>query len=186
MFDGLKARLERLFAEAEQRDDGGSLRDAVVEMRAAVAALRDALAQSERELDAERRQLADATRRRDLARDIEDMETVDVAERFATRHTERVAVLERKLGVQRDELALAERELSEVMGRFRIQQGRAGGGAPASIDRAWRDIAAAGGTRPELDLEGELAKAEADRKLHEAAVEAQLAHLKRKLGRDSQ
>jgi hypothetical protein len=182
-FDGLKARLERLFAETSEGSDG-SLREAVIEVRAGLAAMRDALNRTERELAMEQQQQADAVRRRALAADIGDAETVDVADRFAARHQERADVLQRKLAVQRDELVLAERELEELTARYRASAaGRPSGGAPESIERAWRDITAAGGSRPDLDLEADLLKAEADRKLHEAAVEAQLAQLKRKLGR---
>jgi hypothetical protein len=109
-FDGLKARLERLFAESPA-DRGGALRDAVIEMRAGLGVMREALERTERELASERSQHADAVRRRDLAAAINDQETVDVAERFAARHQARSDMLERKLAVQHDELALAEREL---------------------------------------------------------------------------
>ncbi|HET9151843.1 MAG TPA: hypothetical protein VFN83_09035 [Gemmatimonadales bacterium] len=183
VFDGLKARLERLFAEAPEQA-GASLRDAVIEMRVGVAAMREALDRAERELAGERSQLDDAVRRRGLAENIGDTETMDVAARFSARHQERVAVLERKVAVQRDELALAERELEEMTTQLRARMPGQGARAPDSIERAWQDIAAAGGARPDLDLEGELLKADAERKLREAAVEAQLAHLKRKLGRD--
>ncbi len=180
-FDGLKARLERLFAESAG-DPAAGLREALVEMRVGLGVMRDALHRTEQELAAERRQLGDAERRQSLAADINDAETVRVAERFVIRHRERSAVLERKLSVQRDELALAEREVEELTAQYRSSSLGAGEAA-ASIKRAWRDLAAAGGTRPEMDLDAELEKAEADRKLHEAAVEAQLAQLKRKLGR---
>jgi hypothetical protein len=55
---------------------------------------------------------------------------------------------------------------------------------PASAESAWRDIESAGGVRPDLDMEGELLKAREERRRHEAAVDAQLAHLKKKLGRE--
>ena len=87
-FDGLKARLERLFAESPG-ERSGALRDAVIEMRAGLGAMRDALARTEQELDAERTRHADAVRRRDLAAGISDQETVEVAERFAARHQAR-------------------------------------------------------------------------------------------------
>ena len=187
VFDGLRARLDRLLAETRSPEDrrayAAGLRDAVIEAKAAVSAMRDQLAATERELGLERRQLADAERRGQLAAEIADQETVAIAERFAARHRERAGVLERKLAVQHDELDLGVRELESMMAELRAaQQGRAPGtAAPAN---AWRSIDAAGGTRPELDLEGELLKAEAERRLHEAAVDAQLAHLKKKLGRE--
>lgn len=182
-FEGLRQRLDRLFAESREGDVrayAAGLRDAVIEAKAAVATMRDQLAATERELALERRQLADAERRGQLASEIGDAETVGVAERFATRHRERAAVLERKLDVQRDELAIASRELDDMMAELRTARGPA---SPAA-EAAWRDIEAAGGTRAEVDQDTELLKAEAERRLHEAAVDAQLAHLKKKLGRE--
>lgn len=182
-FDGLKARLERLFADAHT-DTAGALREALVEMRTGVGEMRDALARTEQELAAERQHHDDAVRRRGLAESIGDTETVEVADRFVARHRQRVDVLVRKLDVQRDELDMAERELEELTARVRATAPGRTDGMPDSIARAWRDIEAAGGGRPGADLESELLKAEAEKKLHEAAVEAQLAHLKRKLGRE--
>ncbi|HEU4830081.1 MAG TPA: hypothetical protein VFT04_12885 [Gemmatimonadales bacterium] len=191
VFDGFRARLDRILAESGGRADGrayvSGLRDAVIEAKAAVASMRDQLGVTERELATEQRQLADAERRGTLAEGIGDTETASVATRFAGRHRERAGVLERKLAVQREELVLASRELDEMMAELRKTQPAAGGRAAsssASAEAAWRDIQAAGGARPDTDLDGELLKAEAERKLHEAAVDAQLAHLKKKLGRE--
>ena len=106
-----------------------------------------------------------------------DAETVLIAERFAIRHRERVSVLERKIVVQRDELALAERELTEMTTEAR----RATSANPSeSIAAAWRDLETAGGNRPDDD---QRMQADADRQRRESAIEAQLAYLKKKLGR---
>jgi hypothetical protein len=126
---------------------------------------------------AERRQLADAERRGRLATELPDTETVELAERYAARHRERVTVLEHKLVVQGEELALAERELAEMMSEFRAS--RPGTGSE-SVEAAWRDLHAAGGERPGSGLDEDPGKVENDRKLMEA-VEAQLAFLKKKL-----
>jgi hypothetical protein len=134
--------------------------------------MRDGLAATERELAAERQQLDDAERRGRLAGRVSDAETVAIAERFAVRHRERVALLERKL---------ARREIEEmtVEARSALRPD-----TDASLRAAWREVEAAGGVRPDLDLEGELERARADRERMERAVEAQLARLKKKLGRD--
>ncbi|HEX6643725.1 MAG TPA: hypothetical protein VF037_03555 [Gemmatimonadales bacterium] len=191
VFDGFRARLDRILAESGGRDEGrayaSGLRDAVIEAKAAVSSMRDQLGVTERELATEQRQLADAERRGRLAEEIGDAETASVAARFGTKHRERVAVLERKLAVQQEELGLAARELDDMMAELRKAAPSGGGSASsasASAEAAWRDIQAAGGARPDTDLEGELLKAQAERKLHEAAVDAQLAHLKKKLGRE--
>lgn len=142
--------------------------------------MRESLGATESELVAERKQLDDAERRGRLAAQVSDAETVVVAERFAGRHRERVAMLERKLAVQRDELMLGERELEEMAAQYRAS-GRPE--ADANLRAAWREIEAAGGTRPDTDLESELLRAQTERRLMEEAVEAQLAQLKKKLGK---
>jgi hypothetical protein len=152
----------------------------VLEAKVGVSTMRSALVATERELAAERRQLEDAERRKRLAGEVPDPETVTVAERFITRHQERVGVLERKLVVQRDELMLAEREALEMLSEYRAARP----GAPfESIDAAWRDLQAAGGERPDLGLEMDPAQSNTEEKLKQA-VDAQLAYLKKKLGKD--
>ena len=155
------------------------MREALLEAKVGVSTMRAALSATERELESERRQLADAERRGRLAREVPDPETVSVADRFTARHRERVGVLERKLVVQRDELALAEREVAEMLAEYRAARP----GQPfESIDAAWRDLEAAGGERSEVGLDDEAARADAQKL--KAAVEAQLAFLKRKMGKD--
>lgn len=182
MFESLKARLERLLREhtrADPRAQAALLREAILEAKVGVSTMQRALSATEKELAAERRQLADAERRGRLASEVPDPETVTLAERFAARHRERIAVLERKSVVQRDELVLAEREVTEMLAEYRKARP---GAASESIEAAWRDLEAAGGERPGSGLGDEPSKAEADRKLKEA-VEAQLAFLKKKLGK---
>jgi hypothetical protein len=180
VLDGLKARLEQLLrdgARSDPRAYAAGLRDALLEGKLGVGTMRDALAATERELAAERKQLEDAERRGRLAAAVPDPETVAVAERYAVRHRERVAVLERKILVQRDELVLAERELAEMS----VEAQRATAGQPSeSISAAWRDLESAGAVRPDEDAR---TQADADRQRRESAIEAQLAYLKKKLGK---
>jgi CelD/BcsL family acetyltransferase involved in cellulose biosynthesis len=103
-----------------------------------------------------------------------------VADRYAQRHRERIGVLERKLTVQRDELAMAEREVAEMFQEFRSV---ASGDRFESVEAAWRDLQAAGGERPELGPDDNDAAALSEDKLKQA-IDAQLAYLKRKLGKD--
>jgi len=112
-------------------------------------------------------------------------ETVRVAGEFAEKHRERIMLLERKLAVQHDEIGLAEQDLVELKRRFDMAtKGLEDDGSLSSVKQAWRELESAGGQRPETDLEGELLQSQMDRQAREAAVEQQLAHLKRKLGRD--
>src|SRR3989449_2649838 len=76
------------------------MREAVVEAKLAVGETREAVARTERDLTQERQRLADAERRGRLAAEIQDRETVDVAQRFAAKHRERAAVLEEKLAAR--------------------------------------------------------------------------------------
>lgn len=169
MLDGLKARLERLLAEAGHADGrtrAAMLREALIDARTGVGVMRDALAAVEQELSAERKRLEDAERRGRLAAEVPDPETVAVAERFATQHRERVALLERKVAVQRDELAMAQREEATISAEFRA--------ARIGADHTSRPV-----VEPEDNLEYQ-----SDQRAREAAVEAQLAYLKKKLGKD--
>jgi hypothetical protein len=183
VFEGLKARLERLLQQhshADPRARAAQLREALLEAKVGVQTMRSALAATERELASEQRQLSDAERRGRLAADVPDQETLSVAQRFAERHRERIQVLERKLAVQRDELLLAEREAAEMLREYRTSRT----GAPfESIEAAWRDLESAGGDRPGLGLDEAAPSPESDERLKQA-VEQQLAFLKKKLGKD--
>jgi hypothetical protein len=90
-------------------------------------------------------------------------------------------VLERKLVVQRDELALAEREVGEMMAEYR---GARPGDAFASVEAAWRDLESAGADRPGRPLEDESSAVD-DEQRRQQAIEAQLAFLKKKFGKQS-
>jgi hypothetical protein len=180
VLDGLRARLDQLLRERTSSDPrayAAGMRDALIEAKVGLTRMNEALAASELELVAERKQLDDAERRGRLASAVPDPETVRVAELFAARHRERVEVLVRKIAVQRDELVLAQREIEEMAAEVR----KAGSGsASESINAAWRDLEAAGATRPP---EGELSHVEAEQRRRDEAIEAQLAYLKKKLGK---
>lgn len=144
------------------------MREAVIEAKIGVQTMREALARTEAEAVRERQQLADAERRGRLAEGIGDSETATIAQRFASRHAERLAVLERKLAVQADELALAERELAEMTAQLK---GSGAGAAPPPASDAARQ------------LEDELLKSELDRVQRQVDVDAQLDELKKRMGR---
>lgn len=154
------------------------MRDAVVEAKVAVQEMREALTRTDGELKLERQRLADAERRGRLASEIQDQETVTVAERFAVKHRERVAVLERKLAAQQEEVALAERELGDMQGQLKsATQGRPATEGDRSTDRAWRELGA-------HDLKDELLKGDIDRAAREATADQQLEALKKKMRKD--
>lgn len=161
------------------------MREAVVEAKVAVAEIQDAVARTDRELGLERQRLADAERRGRLAGEIQDQETVSVAERFTVKHRERIAVLEHKLAAQREELALAERELSEMQAQLRsAERDRPAMEGDRSTEQAWRNVQGAGGARPGLDLQDELLTSDLDRAAREAAAARQLEELKKKMRKE--
>jgi len=187
VLEGLRARLEQLLADHSIPDDprarGLALHAALLEGKVGLTSLREGLSVTERMLTNERQLLTDAERRGGLAREIGDAETTRVAEEFTARHRERVAVLERKLEVQREELRLTERDVESMTTEYRrLRQGGGDGPTPQQA-AAWRDLEAAGGVRPETDLEGELLRSDLQRKQMDAAVAAQLEHLKKKMGK---
>lgn len=188
MFERLRARLEKLLADHTPPGDpqarAAQLHAALLEAKVGVGAMRDALAATERGLNEERRQLEAAERRGRLAAEVPDPETVQVAEQFASRHRERIGMLEKKSALQREELNLAERDLEQLSREYRaFRQGTETARSPAQ-EAAWRDLEAAGGTRPETDVDGELLRSQIERRQMDATVEAQLDHLKKKLGKE--
>lgn len=189
LFERLRSQLEQAIARGTvpptPREEAAATEQHLIDLRVGLDDLRRAYAVTERELAAEREQLAAAERRGQLAEGIQDAETTRIAGEFSTKHRERVEVLERKLAVQRDEVAMAEREAEALLARLKqARQGLDAGGRPATTEAAWRSLEAAGGVRPETDVESELLKTRADRAAMEQAAEAQLAHLKKKLGKE--
>jgi hypothetical protein len=175
-FEDIKAHLDRLFAyrpTGSSREQAAGLRDATIEFKVALGQLRETLAVAETELERARRDAADYQRRGALAEGIGDLETVQIATEYTGRAQERVDVLERKVLVLRDEVHIAEREYEAT--KLRLQ--RATQGLPLDPPTTSSSL----GGEPELPDDPFL-----DQRAREAAVEAQLAHLKKKLGREPQ
>lgn len=176
MFERLRAAvnaaLEAAMPPPDWRDLQGQMRRAAVDGRAALLQLREALARTERELAVERQKLADAQRRGTLADGIGDRETAEIAQRFAAKHGERVAVLEQKLAAQQAELALAERDVGEMVAQLKELE-RRGGIAPDDGRPAAEEL-------PTDDSE---LRAVTDRAAREADAAERLAELKKRMGK---
>lgn len=188
MFERLRAALNAALDAAmpppDPRDIAAQMRRAIVEARTSLEAMQKGIGAVESELAAERVALTDAERRGRLAAGIGDHETVTIAERFASKHRERVQVLERKLLAQRAELELAEREVREMRSQYQeYERSRPSTDAARSVDAAWRDLEAAGLKRPGTSDDGDALRSRMDRAAREAQAEAQLEALKRKMGR---
>ncbi len=145
--------------------------------------MREGVAQTEGRLAHERQQLADAERRGRLASGIQDEETVAVAGRFAAKHRERVAVLERKLSAQQSELMLADREYADMKAQLQdFLRSRPAADASRRVESAWRDLEGAHGGSG-ADREDAQLKSRLDRAAREARAEAQLDELKKRMGK---
>lgn len=188
MFDNFRQALNALLSRStgpeERRELLSHMRDTLVRAKAGVADLRRGVDDARHKLAAERRELDTVRRRKRMAADVGDSQTVEVAERFELHHAERVQVLEQKVEVQIRELALAESEVQEMTQAFK--QAAVGatptGGTSASHDEvAAREVEDAlhGSNGPELD---HLARARqrADR---DAEADRRLADLKRRMGK---
>jgi L-lactate utilization protein LutC len=169
--DELRARLDRLLAGGpDRRAQASGLHDALVELKVAAGQNKDALATAERELAAERIRLDDAERRGRLAGEIGDTETGQIAEEFAAKHRERVALLERKVAVIRDELAYVEREYQTLAAQLKsVRQGGGSVGPTPLLDESERELDAL--------------RHQAEREAKDLAVQQQLELLKKKLGK---
>ena len=194
MFDQLRDAM-RGFSERsgpdERRRAAQTMKEALVHAKMGVQDLRSAVTVTDRRVAQEREELATVERRMGLAAQINDQETVTIAERFRAQHAERLAVLETKLMSQQQELKLMERELEEMT----VQLRRAMSGLPihpsAAIERdAMNEVENAisgdmndnSGTSGS-GLDNELKARRPTRAEKEAAAEDRLAELKRRLGK---
>jgi hypothetical protein len=171
MFEKLRQSLRDAMSRAsgpdEQRAVLAMMRDALVEAKVAVTNMRAELEETRARLVHEQQHLVTVQRRGRMAAEIGDEETVRIAQQYEKKHTERIAVLERKRQAQEAELALAEQESAEM----RAQMKSAGVAPP--------DLSAGLGV-PEPDPADDLRRT-VDRVAREAEAERQLAELKRRM-----
>ena len=148
------------------------MKQTLVLARVARDDVRAVYAASMQKLEGARTELATIVRRGDLARQIDDLETVAVAQRFADTQRATVGLLERKVAVQYEELSLAERTVTEMEAELKAVTGR--GPAP--------DLT------PDPSVTGAASVDSSDYRALDDAARAQtaderLAELKRRMGR---
>ncbi|WP_396202005.1 hypothetical protein [Gemmatimonas sp.] len=204
--DALRGFSTRLDPD-ERRAMTQSMRDALVHAKLGLNDLRASLATTSARLVSERAELETVRRRQGLAAQVNDAETVAIAERFAVQHQERVAMLETKQMVQQQELSLAEREYEDMSAELRLILSGVAPGARSTASTATdstesadlradpaRDHADPAGVDEPLDkpMDESLADAMTDpfgasprrtRAEREADAEQQLAALKRRMGK---
>ena len=96
----------------------GSMRHELVEARALLPTLQEELQKARAALAAERDALERTERRGKLAAQINDAETVRVAEEFAAKHRGRIVVLEQKVAATDAELKLRSAEAEEMKRQY--------------------------------------------------------------------
>jgi hypothetical protein len=188
VFEQLRRSLDELLAKAtkpeERRTIVARMKSTLVQAKVGVDDLHDGLAKSRRQLDAERKELETVKRRKQLAVDIKDAETVTIAERFEKQHAERILVLEEKIAVQTREVELADRELQEMKDELRqAMLGAPGGGTPAvseESDDPLEDVLGKSDAATQAELDS-LARARA-REARDADAARRLEELKKKMG----
>lgn len=183
-FDNLRKSLEDLMNRAttpdDRRDIVRRMRDTLVQAKVGLAEMRESLERDRLRLAAEERELETVRRRRQLALNINDTETVSVADKYEAAHAERVELLRKKVAVQEDEVRLAEADVETM--NAELKSASLGTGAST------REVH--GATRSDPDDDGapltsaidELgrARARADR---QADAERKLEELKRRMGK---
>jgi hypothetical protein len=177
MFEKLRQSLRDAMSGQAMPARVAMMRDALVEAKVGLSQVRDARDGTRALLERERAELATVQRRRALAEQIGDRETVEVAQRFERRHGERVGVLERKLAAQEEELGLAEREVEEMSSQLKAMA--AGIDPSAAAPSAGARPADAGASEADFDA---LRRA-AERNLRDQDAERRLAELKRRMGK---
>lgn len=150
-----------------------AMRRELVDARAALPEYEAEATRTEAELRRERELLEQCRRRLGAAERIGDGETARVAAEFAGRHAARCSVLERKLDVAREELALRTREAEEMMRRYR----------EADANR-FAMVARLRTARAAESLGGLLDEDDPPQSPSAADVEARLSELKRRMGRE--
>ena len=180
MFENLRRSLRDLLdAGPDQRDalpSLGQMRETLVQARVGLADMRQGAEESRLALAAKQHELETVRRRKAQAEAINDAETVRVAERYETELTSRLDILARKLAVQEEEIALGEREVSEMTAELRKAIGRIGPVPEVASDPLADAQSAA------LDELSSLERSRA-RAARDANADDRLAELKRRMGK---
>jgi hypothetical protein len=182
-FDNFRKSLEELMARhtapADRRAVASQMRDTLVAAKMGLTEMRDGLQKARARLEMEERELQTVQRRRQMALDINDAETVAIADKFVATHGERVELLRRKVAVQEDEVRMAEADVEAMTRDLKSAMSGTGDFGP-SINTP----------SPDLDLNGANVANEIDalgraraRAEHHARADAELEELKRKMGK---
>jgi hypothetical protein len=182
MFERLRQTVRDAMSRASSPEDRRAvvtlMREALVEARVGLSNIRAAAQATQAKLSAERAELDTVQRRGRMAAEISDQETVAVAAQYGRRHSERIAVLEKKLAAQQAELALADREVEEMTAQLKaVTLGTAAGASFTSQSSSAPDA------ETDRRAEGDQLRHAMDRASREAQANRQLEELKRRMGK---
>jgi len=192
VFESLKSTLADLLGgrvhPADRRAVIQSMKQALVAAKLGVEDLEQGVSVTKVKLHEQRQALETVTRRKGLAANINDAETVAIAEKYEAQHIERIAVLERKLEAQEAEAALARRDYDEMLTQLKAASAGAGSvaagaatpGSPSMPSDADLGLPDDGALNAELDS----LKRRAARDARDADAAARLDELKRRMGKE--
>ena len=185
MFDSFRQSLRDLMDRStppeERRAGLAQMKQTLVQARMGLDDLRGGITQTRQRLAAEQAELETVRRRKGLAAGINDAETVALAEKYETLHAERTDVLTRKLAAQEAELAMVEREVSEMTAALKGAMAGGEGALSSSAERAQVDEMLDGGANVAQEIDA-LGRA-STRSAREAEADRLLAELKRRMGK---
>ena len=178
MFDDLRAAFKEAldnFNRELSRDNVSDtadkllvgMRNEIVSEKAAVSGVRDQLEQTRGQIERLTKDVATARRREEMARGIDDEETVRLAAEFSTKAESHLSVLRKKEEALAEELSFRERTVDEMYARFNeAKEKRDALTATTGRSGARESISAANDLFDELDrmadkIEGTEARAEA-------------------------
>ena len=176
--ESLRDILAGRVAPEDRRAMMHAMKETLVRAKMGVEDLRQGLSNTRVRLGTEKKELETVQRRKQLAANINDAETVAIAERYEKQLAEKVDVLERKLAVQEAELMIVEQEVASMMVEMKAANAGLGSVPPAS---SAADPLAADDDDPQAEIDG-LARARR-RNATDADAEARLAELKRRMGK---
>lgn len=175
--------MDRATPPEERRAGLARMKQTLVQAKMGLEDLRGGVTLTRQRLTVEERELETMRRRKAAATGISDTETAGLAEKYEAIHEERAGILRRKLEAQEAELALVEREVTDMTEE--LKRAMLGAGAsPGSIRdaaRAEADSVLDDGAKVADEIDS-LGRAGA-RSAREADAERQLAELKRRMGK---
>ena len=182
-FHNFRKSLEDLMSRATPPDDrreiARRMRETLVQAKVGLAEIRESLEKARARLASEERELETVRRRRQLAQDINDAETVNVANKYEATHAERVDLLRKKVAIQEDEVRLAEVDVTTMTADLRAAASGTGEFAPHVPTTVMPDDDDGAPLASEIDRLGR-DRARAER--HKDA-ELKLEELKRRMGK---